>query len=125
MPIQFYIFPNTNFIPRTTNLFGSEWMHNDWLWLIVLSLCCTVWAQSLALSALRKLSSFTVTLSVNLEPVYGIILAFLFFKENKELHNGFFLGMALILLSVIFQMLRLLRPNLFSPGYIKEKGGLD
>lgn len=96
----------------------------DWIWLILLSLCCTVWAQSLALNALKKLSSFTVTLSVNLEPVYGIILAFIFYHENKQLHNGFFIGMGLICLSVVLQMMRLLRPNL-SPGFVKEKGGLD
>jgi len=81
----------------------------DWLWLAVLSLCCTVWAQSLALSALKRLSAFTVTLSVNMEPVYGILLAFVFFRENKELHPGFFIGMALICLSVVLQMLRLIR----------------
>jgi drug/metabolite transporter (DMT)-like permease len=81
----------------------------DWLWLGILSLCCTVWAQSLALSALRRLSAFTVTLSVNLEPVYGILLAFVFFNENKELHWGFFAGMALICCSVAAQTLRLLR----------------
>jgi len=82
---------------------------SDWLWLGILSLCCTVWAQSLALSALRRLSAFTVTLSVNLEPVYGILLAFVFFNENKELHWGFFAGMALICCSVAAQTLRLLR----------------
>ncbi|XZF15000.1 DMT family transporter [Chitinophagaceae bacterium MMS25-I14] len=96
----------------------------DWLWLVLMSLCCTVWAQSLALNALKQLSSFTVTLSVNLEPVYGIILAFVFFNENQQLHTGFFVGMGLICLSVVLQMARLLRPSL-SPGFIKEKGGID
>jgi len=96
----------------------------DWLWLLILSLCCTVWAQSLALNALKYLSSFTVTLSVNLEPVYGIMLAFLFYNENKQLSWGFYAGVGLILLSVALQMFRLLRPS-FSPGYIEEKGGID
>jgi len=95
----------------------------DWLWLLVLALCCTVWAQSLAISALKQLSSFTVTLSVNLEPVYGIALAFLFYQEQKDLHTSFYWGMGLIVLSVALQMLRLLRPKL-SPGFIREKGGL-
>ncbi len=97
----------------------------DALWLVILSLCCTVWAQSLALNALKYISSFTATLSVNLEPVYGILLAFLFFKENEELNQSFYAGMALILLSVLLQMLRLLRPRTFSPGYVREKGGID
>jgi len=125
LPIQFYFFPHTQFLPHSDSLFGANWMHNDWLWLVILSLCCTVWAQSLALTALKKLSSFTVTLSVNLEPVYGILLAFLFYKENKQLHNGFYLGMGLILLSVVLQTIRLLRPQQASPAYIEEKGGID
>lgn len=97
----------------------------DWIFLVILSLCCTVWAQSLALNALKHISSFTATLSVNLEPVYGILLAFLFFQENKELHGGFFLGMSLILLSVILQMIRLLKPGLTATGFVKEKSGID
>lgn len=125
LPLQFHFFPNTAMAPRTDSLLGPNWLHNDWLWLIILSLCCTVWAQSLALTALKKLSSFTVTLSVNLEPVYGILLAFLFYKENRQLHNGFYLGMGLILLSVVLQTIRLLRPQGASPGYIAEKGGID
>jgi drug/metabolite transporter (DMT)-like permease len=92
----------------TLSLIPMGW---DWLWLVLLSLCCTVWAQSLALNALKHLSSFTVTLSVNLEPVYGIILAFIFFNENKQLQWGFYAGVGLILLSVALQMLRLLRPS--------------
>lgn len=96
----------------------------DWLWMVVLALCCTVWAQSLALNALKKLSSFTVTLSVNLEPIYGILLAFLFYHENEELGKGFYIGVGIILLAVALQMLRMLRPAT-SPGAIKEKGGID
>lgn len=92
----------------------------DWLWLIILSLCCTVWAQSLALNALKHLSSFTVTLSVNLEPVYGILLAFIFYHENKNLTWGFYAGVGLILLSVALQMVRLLLPS-FSAGRTQKK----
>lgn len=93
----------------------------DWIWLIVLSLCCTVWAQSLALQALKHISAFTSTLSVNLEPLYGIALAFLFFQENKELNSGFYIGMSLILLSVVWQMLRVLRPK----NYLADRSGID
>ena len=117
MPILYYYKPETVFLPHVTDLFSKNWMYNDWIWLIVLSLCCTVWAQSLALNALKRLSSFTATLSVNLEPVYGILLAFLFYNENRDiifingtsqLNGGFLAGMGLILLSVILQMGRLL-----------------
>lgn len=76
----------------------------DYLWLFILSYCCTVWGQNLAMSALKKLSAFTVTLSVNLEPVYGIILAFIIMQENKQLSSGTYWGMALILLSLAMQV---------------------
>ena len=114
MPLQLIYIPDTKLLPTVS----------DWVWLIVLSLCCTVWAQSLALNALKHISSFTATLSVNLEPVYGIALAFIFFKENNELHPGFYAGMGLICLSVVLQTIRILRPR-SSPGYIKEKSGID
>lgn len=113
MPLQIIYVPNTVLLPQ----------HLDWLWLVVLSLCCTVWAQSLALNALKLISSFTATLSVNLEPVYGIILAFVIYHENKLLHPGFFIGMGLILLSVLLQIFILLKPN--TKELIEDKGGID
>jgi drug/metabolite transporter (DMT)-like permease len=115
VPIQIIAIPDTVLLPQGY----------DWLWLLILSLCCTVWAQSLALNALKHISSFTATLSVNLEPLYGMGLAFFFYHENKELSSGFFIGMGLICLSVVLQMMRILRPTRTSPAYIKEKGGLD
>ncbi len=81
----------------------------DWIWILILSYCCTVWAQSLAMAALKKLTAFTVTLSVNLEPVYGIILAFLIFKENAQLGYGFYIGMVLIFISLLLQVLATVR----------------
>ena len=114
LPFHFFYLPETRLLP-------TLW---DGVWLIILSLCCTVWAQSLALNALKHISSFTATLSVNLEPVYGIILVFIFFKENQELNWSFYAVMAFILLSVMLQMMRLLRPKA-SPGYIVEKGGIE
>jgi drug/metabolite transporter (DMT)-like permease len=134
LPILFYYKPETQFLPNSSNLLTADWYKNDWLWLVILSLCCTVWAQSLALNALKHITSFTATLSVNLEPVYGILLAFLFYNENREiifekgsnnLNWGFLGGMSLILLSVALQMLQLLRPKSTVAGYIKEKGGID
>lgn len=89
-PFYIHFSPNTNFIPSKMDL----------VWLGILSLCCTVWGQSLALSALKKLSSFTTVLIVNLEPVYGIVLAMFFYQENKDLGIGFYIGISLIALSV-------------------------
>jgi drug/metabolite transporter (DMT)-like permease len=116
------------FLPRQVD-FGtllsgfprSLGLQNDWIWLVVLSLCCTVWAQSLALTALKQISSFTATLSVNLEPVYGILLAFLFYKENRELGTGFYVGVGLIILSVALQMLSMVRQK----QEVLARGGID
>lgn len=112
LPVLFYFVPDTQFLPVQDNLLQVAEhlpdnlidLKNDWIWLIVLALCCTVWAQTLALNALKKLSSFTITLTVNMEPVYGILLAILIYREDKELNWGFFAGMGLICLSVVLQM---------------------
>ena len=94
-PIYNYFFPQHRIVPDALDI-G---------WLLVLSYFCTVLAQNLALKSLQKLSTFTVVLSVNLEPVYGIALAFLFYKEGKDLSNGFYYGIALIALSVLLHTL--------------------
>ena len=78
----------------------------DFLWLLVLSLICTVLAFNLSVRSLSKISPFTVNLSFNLEPVYGIALAFIFFKEYKEVGLSFYIGIAIIFLTVVIQTLR-------------------
>ena len=83
----------------------------DWSWLIILAVLCTILSFDLMLNALKKISAFTVNLTYNLEPVYGIILAFIFFHENKSLRNEFFLGLALILTAVLLQMIRVSRQS--------------
>ena len=93
-PIYNKIFPQLKYIPTL----------NDFGFLLILSYACTVIGQSLALSALKKISSFTAVLTVNLEPVYGIILAYLFYHESKDLSNGFYYGISLIALSVILHI---------------------
>lgn len=116
--IPIYIY----FSDEPVQLLPANW---DWLWLIILSLCCTVWAQYLALNALKHISAFTSSLSVNLEPVYGILLAFAIYHEYEMLHKWFYLGMALILFSVVLQMMRVLRPGKKPTSYVKERGGID
>jgi len=90
--VPFYLiqFPAKYYLPTTS----------DWLWLIVLACFCTVLCFDLQLKALKKISPFTANIAYNMEPVYGIILAFLFFRENKLLDIHFYLGVALIILSV-------------------------
>ncbi len=96
MPLYIKMFPITYFFPTIS----------DWFWLLVLAWLCTVFTFILTLNALKKISPFTANLAYNLEPVYGIILAFIIFKENKYLSAGFYYGLGLILLAVILQMLR-------------------
>jgi drug/metabolite transporter (DMT)-like permease len=50
---------------------------------------------------MKHLSAFTVTLSINLEPVYGIVMAFFIFGETERMTTGFYLGTLIILLSVV------------------------
>ena len=83
----------------------------DWFWLLVLSWFCTVMAFYLSLSALRKVSSFTVNLTYNLEPVYGIFMAFIIYHENEYLGPGFYTGLALIISAVLMQMIRVYYSN--------------
>lgn len=79
---------------------------SDFLWLLVLSLFCTVLAFNLSIRALKKISPFTVNLSYNLEPVYGIILAFVMYKEHMELGLSFYIGLFIIFLTVVLQTAR-------------------
>jgi drug/metabolite transporter (DMT)-like permease len=96
LPLYLYAFPAAYYLPTV----------QDWIWLLALAILCTVVAFDLQLKALKEISAFTANLSFNLEPVYGIILAFLFFGEGKMLKSGFFLGLTLIMLAVSLQMWR-------------------
>jgi len=106
MPLYLYLFPAPSLLPT--------WQ--DWLWLLILSWACTVLAFNLSIAALHKISAFTVNLSYNLEPVYGILLAFMLFREDKYMNHGFYVGMSLILLSIVLQTLRLWRRKQLRPA---------
>lgn len=96
IPFYLQVFPASYYLPTS----------QDWLWLLLLAWVCTVFCFDLQLKALKKLSPFTSSLAYNLEPVYGIVLAFIFFSENKALNSQFYLGVGLILLAVLLQMAR-------------------
>jgi len=98
MPTYLHYFPSNYLFPTT----------QDWCWLVLMSWLCTVLAMDLSLQALKHMSAFTQNLTLNLEPVYGIILAFAVYKENKELGISFYFGFGLIVLSVILQMARVI-----------------
>jgi drug/metabolite transporter (DMT)-like permease len=94
------------FFPFYTNYFtDGVLMLNptsmDWFYLAILALACTVYAYSVSVELMKRLSAFVVNLTVNLEPVYGIILALLIFGDEEEMSGGFYMGTALILVSVL------------------------
>jgi len=72
----------------------------DWLWLFLLAGFCTVYAFSVSVELMKRLTAFAVNLTVNLEPVYGILLAVLIFGEKEKMTGGFYLGTLIILLAV-------------------------
>jgi len=73
----------------------------DWLWILILALVCTVYAYSVSVELMKKISAFMVNLTVNMEPVYGIILAVLIFGDSEEMGAGFYWGTLIILASVM------------------------
>jgi len=66
-------------------------------------------AFQLSAKALKSLSAFTVNLSFNLEPVYGIFLAIVLFGESRDFDWSFFAGLSLIAASLVIHVIMLLR----------------
>lgn len=73
---------------------------SDLVYLVILALLCTTVAFILSLQALTHLSAFNATLIVNLEPVYGILLAWWILHEHEQLNTGFYIGVVIILSTV-------------------------
>lgn len=96
MPIFLLFTPTSSFLPSASDL-G---------WLLVLSILCTIGLYLLIVSALKHISSFTLSLTFNLEPLYTILLAIIIYKENKVLSLSFYIGLSLILISLSLQMFR-------------------
>jgi drug/metabolite transporter (DMT)-like permease len=71
------------------------------LWLLVLSLLCTVAAYAGFMDVLRRMSIFTVNVVYNMEPVYGILLAALVFGSAEHMSAGFYLGAGIIVSVVL------------------------
>ena len=91
----------------------------DAFWLVVLALACTLFPFALCLVALRHLSAFTAQLSVNLEPIYAIVLAAIIFGEQQELSMQFYAGVAIILGVVFAQGLL---AGLGQPAHAEQAG---
>ena len=99
IPLYLLVFPSSQpviIFPQGNNLY----------WLLCLSLVCTVGLYLLQIQSLKHLSAFTVNLTYNLEPCYTILIAFLFFNEARELNFSFYIGVLLIIISVMLQTWR-------------------
>ena len=104
IPVYLWFFPSNQdvvIVPEGSNLW----------FMLCHALFCTVGMYLLQIQALKRLSAFTVNLTYNLEPCYTIILAFLIFGEGREVNFSFYLGIALIVLSVLLQTLRTMRKS--------------
>lgn len=93
------------FFPSSQSVVVVPQGANVW-YMLCHALFCTVGMYLLQIQALKRLSAFTVNLSYNLEPCYTIVLAFLIFGEGREVNFSFYLGIALIVASVLLQTLR-------------------
>lgn len=111
LPLYLHFFPALQIWPGNA----------DWVWLIIMSWACTILAFEFMLSSLRHVSAFTQTLTLNLEPVYGITMAFVFFGENRLLPESFYLGCTLIFVSVGLQMFWIYGKNKQQPPEIKTQ----
>lgn len=86
------------------NSFNPEFFQlslSDLMYLLILSSVCTAYAFIASTAVMKFLSPYTVMLTINLEPIYGIILAVLIFKDKEEMSTHFYLGALIILTTVI------------------------
>ncbi len=74
---------------------------SDFVYLFLLGSVCTALAYVLGVAVMKELSAFTVALVTNLEPVYGIMLAFFFLGSTEKMSTGFYAG-AIIILGAVF-----------------------
>ena len=94
------------FMPIYSNFMTKDglqltWVGYDWFWLFILGGICSVYAFSVSVELMKRLSVFSINLTINLEPVYGIALAVLIFGETEKMTPQFYLGTGIILISVL------------------------
>jgi len=73
---------------------------SDWAYILLLSLLCTTLPYALSVRALQHVTAFASNMVINMEPVYGVILAWLILGDNEDLNTGFYIGTAMIILVV-------------------------
>lgn len=72
----------------------------DWVYLLLLSWLCTSFAFMASVAVMRQISPFTVLLTTNLEPIYGIMLALVIFGDDERMSIGFYAGAGLVLVAI-------------------------
>ena len=108
--ISFYEFISgvvflTAFILLSGTRFNVEFFtisNSDWVYIFILASVCTAYAFIGAVHVMRYISPFTVILSYNLEPIYGIAVALFLFPETEKMSPQFYIGAILILVTVLF-----------------------
>lgn len=108
LPLSFYeLLGGLVFLTGCMFFIGGFSEHNfsfqgyDWLWLLLLGSVCTAYPFIATINIMRYLSPYTVMLSINLEPIYGIILAVIIFKDQEKMTPAFYLGAMIILSTVL------------------------
>ncbi|WP_411767938.1 DMT family transporter [Winogradskyella sp. A3E31] len=74
---------------------------SDWIYILILATVCTAYAFIAVVEVMKYISPFTVILSYNLEPVYGIAIAVLLFPEKEQMSTQFYIGALLVISAVI------------------------
>ncbi len=73
----------------------------DLIYLLILGIICTAYAFAVQVNVMKHLSAYIVVLTINLEPVYGIIMAWFLFGETEHMTQGFYVGTSIIIISVL------------------------
>ncbi len=73
----------------------------DWLWILILAVACTIYAYTESVNLVKIFSAYTFNLTLNLEPVYGILLAYSILGQKERMTSGFYVGTLVILGSVL------------------------
>lgn len=74
---------------------------SDWIYLLILGSICTAYTFVVSIDVMKHLSPYTVMLTINLEPVYGIILAIILFPETEKMSTEFYIGAGIIILTIL------------------------
>jgi len=83
---------------------------SDIKWILLLSTLCTAFAFVVSVEVMKKISPYTVSMSINLEPIYAIVLALIIWPESETMSAGFYMGTIIVIVTI------------FLNAYLKNKG---